>query len=116
MPEFDAEAWIPLKPQDFQILLVLLDETRHGYGIMKAVEERTRAQVRLELGSLYRLLGRLADAGLIVETPAPAGDDPRRKHYGITANGRAVVRAEADRLRRLVTELNGLALGEEGVQ
>ncbi len=31
------ESLLPLKPADFHILMVLLDGSLHGYGLMKAV-------------------------------------------------------------------------------
>jgi hypothetical protein len=54
----------PLKPADFHILLTLADGPRHGYGIMKDVESESGGDVRLEIGSLYRLLARMLEAGL----------------------------------------------------
>ena len=45
----DPENLLPLKPADFQILLVLLEGERHGYGIMKEVSSSTGGQVRLEI-------------------------------------------------------------------
>src|SRR5579859_580448 len=61
-----------LKPSDFHVLLTLSAGPRHGYGIMKEVELESGGEVRLEIGSLYRLLGRLLDEGLIEEA---GGDD-----------------------------------------
>ena len=39
---------LPLRPADFYILLVLADDKRHGYGIMKDVERESGGKVRLE--------------------------------------------------------------------
>src|SRR3981081_2235213 len=83
-----------LKPSDFHVLLALHEGPLHGYGIMKHVESESRGTVRLEIGSLYRLLGRLLDAGLIEEG---AGDE-RRRVYQITRSGRRALKAEAGRL------------------
>lgn len=96
---------LPLKPREFLILLALTDEDSHGYAIKKAVEERNA--VRLEAGTLYRLLNRLLDSGLIVESrkrPAPDLDDERRRYYRLTPLGRNVVSAEAARLAELVEQ------------
>ena len=54
-----------LKPADLHILLALSKSPRHGYGLMQDVETESSGEVRLELGSLYRLLARLLDEGLI---------------------------------------------------
>lgn len=99
-----AETFLPLSPADFQLLLVLLAGERHAYGIAQAAQEQGRGRVPLELGSLYRMLARLQESGLIEEDPvarpSPAG--PARRFYGITALGRAVARAEAERLRAVL--------------
>lgn len=99
-----TSAFLPLSPPDFQLLLVLLDGERHAYGISQAVEEQERARVPLELGSLYRMLARLQESGLIeqdpVAVPSPAG--PARRVYRITDLGRRVARAEAERLREVL--------------
>jgi DNA-binding PadR family transcriptional regulator len=87
-----------LKPADFHVLLSLADGPLHGYGIMKEVERESGGEVRLEIGSLYRLLGRLLDDGLLEE-----GDgDERRRYYRISRLGRRLLRAEAERLAVLV--------------
>jgi DNA-binding PadR family transcriptional regulator len=88
----------PLKSADFHILLVLADGPRHGYGIMKEVETESGGGVRLEIGSLYRLLARLLESGLIED----AETDERRHYYRITRLGRRVLKTEAERLAGLV--------------
>ena len=94
----DPRDVLPLKPADFHILLSLATGPLHGYGIMKAVERESNGEVRLELGSLYRLLGRLLDLGAL----AAQESDDRRRNYSLTAFGRRVLEAEARRLAALV--------------
>ncbi len=95
-----AEALLPLRPIDFQILLVLMESDLHGYGLMKEVERQSEGRVTLEVGSLYRVIKRLLANELIDEANgAPEQSDAkRRRNYRITAFGRQVARAEADRL------------------
>ena len=93
-----AEALPPLKPADFHILLVLLEKPRHGYEIMKEVERESAGAVRLEVGTLYRLLARLLDDGLLEE----GEEDGRRRNYALTRLGRRVLKAEAERLASVV--------------
>jgi len=94
---------LPLSPTDFHVLLVLADRELYGYGILKAVEEESGGAVSPGTGSLYRILARLIDSGLVGETEAPA-DAPEvspgrpRKYYRITARGREALAAEARRL------------------
>ena len=90
--------FLPLKPSDFHILLALSQGSLHGYGIMKAVERESGREVRLELGSLYRLLARLLELGLI----AAEDSEGRRRDYSLTGLGRRVLEAEARRLAGLV--------------
>lgn len=110
-----ARDFLPLKPQDLHILLVLAEADLHGYGIMKAVETQTAGRVSLEIGSLYRLLGRLLDAGLLAAAPQPADEpDERRKYYRLTDLGRAVARAETERLEALLADVRRGRLLEGG--
>ena len=88
----------PLKAADFYILLVLAAGPCHGYGIMKEVERESSGELRLEIGSLYRLLNRLLRNGLIEE----AAVDDRRREYRITRLGRHALKAEAARLASVV--------------
>ncbi|HSR69784.1 MAG TPA: helix-turn-helix transcriptional regulator [Acidobacteriota bacterium] len=104
--KLEVSKFLPLKPADFQVLLVLSEGPLHAYGICKAVEEQLKGQVHLEIGSLYRMMGRLTTAGLIEEVEGP--DDPqgspaqRRRTYQITRQGRLVARAEARRLEEVL--------------
>ena len=101
----DPRAFLPLTPQAFHVLLALMDGELHGYGIILDVQQRTDGEVRLRTGTLYTILRRLGEDGLITESdarPAAAEDDERRRYYAQTPLGRAGVKAEAERLQRLV--------------
>jgi DNA-binding PadR family transcriptional regulator len=91
----------PLKPADFHILLTLANAPRHGYEIMKEVEAESSGTVRLEVGTLYRILARLLDDGLLEEAEA----DGRRRNYNLTRLGRRALKAEAERLAGVVERL-----------
>jgi len=99
------EAFLPLKPHWFHVLLSLADREQHGYGIMQEVLARTGGKVRLWPATLYGTLKRLIDEELIEESaerPAPEQDDARRRYYRLTALGRGVLAAESQRLEDLV--------------
>jgi DNA-binding PadR family transcriptional regulator len=103
----DPRSFLPLTPLAFQVLLALAGTERHGYGIIREVDERTDGLIRLRTGTLYTLLQRLSEETLIEDAPAPAddtNDDARRKYYRLTALGRTVLGAEARRLESLIGE------------
>jgi DNA-binding PadR family transcriptional regulator len=87
-----------LSPQQFEILLSLTDEDRHGYGIIQDVSDRTGGAVRLGTGALYTAIRSLAASGLIRETDQKDEADPRRRYYHLTAAGRRALEAEVARL------------------
>jgi len=97
----DPRSFLPLTPLAFQVLLALADDDRHGYGIIREIEERTGGLIALRTGTLYTMLQRLFEDQLIETSdhrPAREADDERRKYYRLTALGRGVLGAEARRL------------------
>jgi DNA-binding PadR family transcriptional regulator len=106
---------LPLTPPVFHILLALAGEERHGYGIMQDVARQTDGALQLGPGTLYGCLKRMLAAGLVEESeerPDPALDDERRRYYRMTAVGKRVVRAEAQRLAGAVTVAMSRLAGE----
>ena len=109
-----ADDFLPLKPDAFYVLLVLLHGDRHGYAIMREAGERSEGRVELQAGALYRLLHRMLDEGLVVESqrrPAADADDERRRYYRVTPLGRRVMAAEAERMAALAAAARA-ALGD----
>jgi DNA-binding PadR family transcriptional regulator len=99
---------LPLTPALFHVLLSLTDGEKHGYAIIKEVEERTNGTVRLSTGTLYGIVKRLLQDGWIRDSVL--GSTDRRRAYRLTAFGRKVAQAEADRLRDLVRAADRKAL------
>ena len=100
MPESQA----PLTAAMFNVLITLADGDKHGYAILKEVEEQTAGEVQLSTGTLYGIIKRLLAEGLIVESrhrPAE-DDDQRRRYYRLTEEGREVAVAEALRMEKLL--------------
>ena len=94
-----------MTPAMFHILLALADKERHGYHIMREVDERTSGSVKLGPGTLYGSIKRMMADGLIEELderPDPALDDERRRYYRLTDLGFRVATAEAQRLEQMV--------------
>lgn len=106
----DPTPHLPLTPAAFHVLLALADGAKHGYLILKDVDERTGGRVRLSTGTLYGLIKRFLDDELIVELPAEDDGRERRRPYKLTPFGRQVARAEAARLAELVSTARGLRL------
>lgn len=107
----DSPAAVPEKDpaltrSQFHILLTLADGSRHGYGIMQEIRERTDGALELGPGTLYRSIKQLLQRGLISATEAPstgAGKaNDRRRPYSLTRAGKARLKEEAHRLRALV--------------
>jgi DNA-binding PadR family transcriptional regulator len=107
--------FLPLTTLDFQVLTLLAVRELHGYGIVQAAAEAFPDQPALDVGSLYRIINRMLDEELLreVKPPRDAPDDRRtRRYYADTPLGRAVVRAEATRLRALLSSPATLRLLE----
>ena len=81
----------------YYILLALVKPI-HGYGIMQQTATLSNGRVRLSAGTLYGALASLLDKGWIEQLP----EEGRKKGYIITAEGRAVLEQELQRLTELV--------------
>jgi DNA-binding PadR family transcriptional regulator len=101
MRQPDPSSFLPLTPAVFHILLALAGGERHGYSVMQEVESRTGGLVPMGPGTLYGSIKRMVAAGLI-ESAGERAEDAGRRYYALTKLGRAVLRAEAERLRDLV--------------
>ena len=94
-----------LKPQWFQILLSLAGGELHGSAVMEEVLARTDGEMKLWPATLYGSLRDLEERGWIQEAEPPEGspvEGGRRRFYGLTDAGRAMLAAEAERLARYV--------------
>ena len=93
----------PLTPAVVHVLLALAGGERHGYAILKNVQQQSASRLRFGPGTIYGTLQRLMEAGWVEEAAAPrAATDERRRYYRITRAGREALRAEVDRLGALL--------------
>jgi DNA-binding PadR family transcriptional regulator len=102
----DSERHLPLKPLVFQVLLALADGERHGWSLVREVQQRGGFG-RIMPGNFYRTLRAMLTDGLIDESPyrpEPDQDDERRRYFRLTRLGEAVAAAEAHRLEAAVME------------
>jgi PadR family transcriptional regulator len=69
------------------ILSLLARRPMHGYELSKLIEVRSDGAVRFKVASLYPLLYRLEQAGLIQGRWVEKAGQRRRRHYRVTAEG-----------------------------
>jgi PadR family transcriptional regulator, regulatory protein PadR len=85
------------KPSYFA-LATLIDGPLHGYAIVRRASELSDGAVRLSTGTLYALLERAIDEGLVVAGEPYLEGGRMRRDYPLTQSGRSELEAEAERL------------------
>ena len=98
----NAADLVPLKPMVFQVLLALSDEARHGWSLVREVQEREGARVLP--ANFYRTLRTMLADGLIADAGRRESEDERRRYFTLTPLGRDAARLEARRLQSLVAD------------
>lgn len=110
----DPKDRLPLKDLEFQILLALMEGERHGWSIVKELQEQRHGRKRILPGSFYRVLNGMLQDDLIEESgQRDATDDvsyERRKYFKLTDFGIAVCLAEVDRLEALVARARSMEI------
>ncbi len=96
----------PLTEPMYYVLMSFLRREMCGTEITEFVERKTRGRVKLGPGTLYTLLAKFQDEGLIAETSV----EGRKRTYRLTSKGRAAFEEELARLRACVDD--GLEEGE----
>jgi PadR family transcriptional regulator, regulatory protein PadR len=95
-----------LRAPTYFVLVALLDGPLHGYVIIRRVEALSQGAVRLAAGSLYAVLDRITEAGMVEVVGEDIVNGRARRYYALTPKGHDTVRAEAARLAaaaRIVT-------------
>jgi DNA-binding PadR family transcriptional regulator len=102
---------LPLSEPVLLVLLSLSEQPRHGYSILKDVEQISSGRVLLSTGTLYGALQRLLAQGWIERVQEE--DTPRdRRSYRLTSKGQKNLQAEIERMRRL-TKLAALRIARK---
>jgi PadR family transcriptional regulator PadR len=91
---------IELRRPSYFALATLVDGPRHGYAIVRRAAELSDGDVRLSTGTLYALLERAIDEGLVVAGEPYIEGGRQRRDYALTPEGRRALEAEAERLAR----------------
>lgn len=90
------KTYLPMTETAFYILLSLT-EPRHGYGIIKHVDQITEGRIRLGSGTVYGTLIKMHKNGIITIY----SDERRKTIYEITDTGKKLIISEIDRLKEL---------------
>jgi DNA-binding PadR family transcriptional regulator len=100
-----VERFVPLKPFVLDVLLELAGGKRHGWSLIRGLQQRDGGDKILP-ANFYRTLRALRVDGLIEEAAGDANEDPaeRRQYFSLTSLGARVARAEVKRLEALVVD------------
>lgn len=89
------------------LVLTLLDaRPRHGYEVGKLIEARSHGRISFRIGSLYPILCRLEDRGLIAGRWVEKPGERRRRFYRLTAKGRTFLKAQRGLWEEFVVTIN----------
>ena len=91
------------EPGELRLVLLKLiaDQSRHGYDLIRAIEELTHGSYAPSPGVVYPTLTLLEDMGLIEEQQAEGS----RKVFAVTADGKAHLEEKADEVEALLARL-----------
>ena len=88
------------------VLTLLEARPRHGYDVGKLIEKRSKGQIRFRIGSLYPILFRLEDRGLIAGRWLEKDGERRRRCYRLTPAGRKFLQAQRSSWEEFVATVN----------
>jgi PadR family transcriptional regulator, regulatory protein PadR len=94
------------------ILSLLEQQARHGYDLSKLIEARSAGALRFHVTTLYPLLYRLEERGLVQGRWVEKANQRRRRYYSLTAEGRKLL-ARQRRSWRGFVEAMSQVMGEE---
>lgn len=81
---------------DVLVLKTLSWGPMHGYAVAEWIHQRTKGELEIVDAALYKALHRLEDAGAIDAEWGMSETKRKAKYYSLTAQGRRLLRAEAD--------------------
>lgn len=99
------DRFLPLKPFVLEVLLELAGGKKHGWALIRDLQQRDGGD-RILPTNFYRTLRALRDDGLIEEVKGDANEDgaERRQYFSLTTLGATVARAEVKRLEALIVD------------
>lgn len=106
----------PMREPSLLLLTALTAGPRHGYALLEEVAALSDHQVRLRPGSLYQVLDRLKEQGLIDCSHHEVVEGRNRTYYVLTEPGTRELETEAARLEaRAASARRGLSRLRSGV-
>lgn len=93
---------------DVLVLKALSWGPMHGFEITTWLEERSSGTLDVDDSALYHALHRMEERGLITAEWGVTENNRRARYYGVTAAGRAHLRAETARWVRYSTMVSGI--------
>jgi DNA-binding PadR family transcriptional regulator len=87
-----------MREATFYSLAALLEGPAHGYAILERIKQLSSGGVDLATGTLYAVLDRLVDEGLIRRTATEIVRGRARQYFEITEEGSGAVQAQAQRM------------------
>jgi len=91
------------------VLSLLEARPRHGYEIGKLIEERSGGVLKFHIASLYPMLYRLEQRGLIAGRWVEKAGQRRKRYYKITAEGRRVLASQRSKWEDFIHALARVA-------
>jgi transcriptional regulator len=88
------------------ILSLLEQQPRHGYDLCKLIEARSQGSLRFHVTTLYPLLGRLEEQGLVQGKWIEKAEQRRRRYYSLTPRGRKVLSRQRESWREFVAAVS----------
>jgi len=103
-----------LKKGSTELLVLALLEAgpRHGYELGKLIESRSHGRLQFRIGSLYPILCRLEEKGLITGRWVEKSGERRRRFYRLTHAGRAMLATQRNVWHDFITAVNQILGGE----
>jgi PadR family transcriptional regulator PadR len=96
------------------VLALLEGRARHGYDLGKRIELESRGQLKFRIGSLYPILCRLEDRGLVAGRWVERPGERRRRYYKLTGEGRKALARERGLWAAFVLTINRISKARHG--
>jgi transcriptional regulator len=91
------------------VLSLVEERARHGYEIGKLIEDRSLGVLKFHIASLYPMLYRLEERGLIQGRWVEKAGQRRRRFYRLTPSGRKVLASQRTRWEEFIAALTRVA-------